>query len=236
MPYPPYPSPNNYKVVQFRRGSTVDNEALLGAQGEITVDLDKGTAVVHDGVMTGGYPLRRADAEFARSSSILFRMGVAQEGVPFLGLSTQSNAPAPGLVTTSSGVIAVVATFSPSMNQQVQGSFTVPYNWPTTPMNCMIQWRTNDVLTPVNWTLEVGGLVVGTDVNDFTFNPVDYFPEQLPSMSNVFLTSQYIIQDGDLAGIVPTSELYFRFGRGTDSSTYPADVFSIRFDVDRYGP
>lgn len=229
------PSPTNYKVVQFRRGSTVENESLLGAQGEITVDLDKKTAVVHDGIQTGGFPLRRDDAEYSRTSTILYKMAVVQQGVPFLGLSTESNAPTPVSIPNSSGLAAAIATFSPSLNQQVQGSFTVPSNWPGTPINCMILWRTTDTIVPVNWTLEIGGLANGQSIESFTFNPIDYFPAQIPSISNEFVTSMYTIQDGDLTGIVAAGELYFRFGRGTDFSTASADVFSIRFDVDRHG-
>jgi hypothetical protein len=42
---------------QFRRGNTYSHSLFTGASGEITVDLDKKVAVVHDGATTGGYPL-----------------------------------------------------------------------------------------------------------------------------------------------------------------------------------
>jgi len=47
------------KQVQRRRGSTAEHAVFTGAVGEITVDTDKKTAVVHDGVTVGGYPLAR---------------------------------------------------------------------------------------------------------------------------------------------------------------------------------
>ena len=34
--------------VQFRRGTTAQHQTFTGAEGEITVDTDKNTAVVHD--------------------------------------------------------------------------------------------------------------------------------------------------------------------------------------------
>jgi hypothetical protein len=43
--------------VQFRRGTTAQHGSFTGAVGEITVDTDKDTAVVHDGSTAGGYPL-----------------------------------------------------------------------------------------------------------------------------------------------------------------------------------
>jgi hypothetical protein len=42
---------------QFRRGNTYSHSLFTGASGEITVDLDKKVAVVHDGATIGGYPL-----------------------------------------------------------------------------------------------------------------------------------------------------------------------------------
>lgn len=41
-------------TVQFRRGTTAQNNAFTGAVGEITVDTDKKTIVLHDGSTAGG--------------------------------------------------------------------------------------------------------------------------------------------------------------------------------------
>tara|TARA_A200000159_G_scaffold164168_1_gene192788 strand:- start:4628 stop:4816 length:189 start_codon:yes stop_codon:yes gene_type:complete len=43
--------------VQFRRGTTAQHQTFIGAEGEITVDTTKATAVVHDGVKAGGHEL-----------------------------------------------------------------------------------------------------------------------------------------------------------------------------------
>jgi len=40
--------------VQFRRGTTTQNNAFTGAQGEITVDTDLKTLRLHDGTTAGG--------------------------------------------------------------------------------------------------------------------------------------------------------------------------------------
>jgi hypothetical protein len=44
-------------AVQFRRGTTAQHSSFTGAVGEITVDTDKNTVVVHDGSTAGGSPL-----------------------------------------------------------------------------------------------------------------------------------------------------------------------------------
>lgn len=45
--------------IQRRRGTTSQHSTFTGALGEITVDTDKKTAVIHDGVTAGGSPLAK---------------------------------------------------------------------------------------------------------------------------------------------------------------------------------
>ena len=42
------------KQVQFRRGSSIENDQFVGAEGEITVDVDNNNARLHDGITPGG--------------------------------------------------------------------------------------------------------------------------------------------------------------------------------------
>lgn len=44
---------------QRRRGTTAQHASFTGLLGELTVDTDKDTVVVHDGSLAGGYPLAR---------------------------------------------------------------------------------------------------------------------------------------------------------------------------------
>lgn len=48
--------------VRLRRGTTAQTAAFTGVEGEITVDTDKKSVVVHDGSTAGGHDLLRADA------------------------------------------------------------------------------------------------------------------------------------------------------------------------------
>ena len=47
-------------AIQLRRGTTAQHSTFTGLVGEITVDTDKDTLVVHDGVKAGGYPLAKS--------------------------------------------------------------------------------------------------------------------------------------------------------------------------------
>lgn len=55
--------------VQFRRGTTAQHATFTGAAGEITVDTDKDTLVVHDGTTAGGFPLENADADILKADT-----------------------------------------------------------------------------------------------------------------------------------------------------------------------
>ncbi len=47
-------------AIQLRRGTTAQHASFTGLVGEVTVDTDKDTIVVHDGVTAGGYPLAKS--------------------------------------------------------------------------------------------------------------------------------------------------------------------------------
>ena len=49
------------KLLKLRRGTTSNHGSFTGAEGEVTVDTDKDTLVVHDGAQAGGRALLRED-------------------------------------------------------------------------------------------------------------------------------------------------------------------------------
>ena len=49
------------KLLKLRRGNTSQHGSFTGAEGEVTVDTDKDTLVVHDGSTQSGFPLLRAE-------------------------------------------------------------------------------------------------------------------------------------------------------------------------------
>ena len=48
------------KLLKLRRGNTSQHGSFTGAEGEVTVDTDKETLVVHNGSTAGGFPVLRA--------------------------------------------------------------------------------------------------------------------------------------------------------------------------------
>ena len=63
------------KLLKLRRGTTSQHNTFTGAEGEVTIDTTKDTAVVHDGSTAGGRPLAREDMSNVSSSSIAGRLG-----------------------------------------------------------------------------------------------------------------------------------------------------------------
>ena len=51
------------KLLKLRRGTTSQHSSFTGAEGEVTIDTTKDTAVVHDGSTAGGHPLVKENAE-----------------------------------------------------------------------------------------------------------------------------------------------------------------------------
>ena len=63
------------KLLKLRRGSTTQHASFTGAEGEVTIDTTKDTAVVHDGAQAGGRPLAREDMSNVSSASIAGQLG-----------------------------------------------------------------------------------------------------------------------------------------------------------------
>ena len=62
------------KLLKLRRGNTSQHANFTGAEGEVTVDTDKDTLVVHDGQNAGGKPLAKEDMSNVSSASIAGRL------------------------------------------------------------------------------------------------------------------------------------------------------------------
>lgn len=73
------------KRIQLRRGTTAETNAFTGAVGEVTVDTDKKTVVVHDGTTVGGHPVAtRANAD--GTISLIKKDGTSAGTINALGL------------------------------------------------------------------------------------------------------------------------------------------------------
>ena len=62
------------KQLKLRRGTTSQHSSFTGAEGEVTVDTDKETLVVHDGSTAGGHPVAAEDMANVSSANIAGRL------------------------------------------------------------------------------------------------------------------------------------------------------------------
>ena len=67
------------KLLKLRRGTTSQHSSFTGAEGEVTVDTDKETLVVHNGSTAGGFPVMSA-AGGTFTGAVTFNAGVNYEG------------------------------------------------------------------------------------------------------------------------------------------------------------
>ena len=107
--------------VQFRRGTTAQNASFTGALGEVTVDTDKDTLVVHDGGTAGCFEISRADA-----SNLTFPDGAV--GTPAISFASDTNT---GIYRGGTDILKFVTagtdaiTIDASQNVDVAGDLTV---------------------------------------------------------------------------------------------------------------
>jgi len=110
--------------VQIRKGNTIQTAAFTGAIAEITVDTDKKTLVVHDGVTVGGIPLAR---ESALSANQVFSQAAFNAANSAATLSaatdlTQNNSITAAFLAANSAVILSDAT-NLTQNTSITASF-----------------------------------------------------------------------------------------------------------------
>ncbi|MDR2933911.1 MAG: hypothetical protein LBU68_01350 [Rickettsiales bacterium] len=66
------------KCIQFRRGNTAEHKEFTGLSGEITVDTDKKTVVVHDEKTAGGIALAREDLSNVSTEILIKKVDAAK--------------------------------------------------------------------------------------------------------------------------------------------------------------
>jgi hypothetical protein len=65
---------------QRRRGTTSQHASFTGLLGELTVDTDKDTVVVHDGATAGGFPLSKQRPFFNAQTGTTYTLVAADSG------------------------------------------------------------------------------------------------------------------------------------------------------------
>jgi hypothetical protein len=221
----------SFKVVQFRRGTTVETEVFTGAPGEITVDTDKWVAVIQDGHTAGGHPVRLDETKLPRVRYLLFRAAAVQQGVASLGFSSPlNNGPMPvALIDNASGLITGAAAFHAYQNNSIQDHFLLPTDW-VVPLNVDIVWRTNTTIGSVVWWFESCCVPIGTLLEENYFGVPQVVTTITSGHSNMLTTSTIQINTMNFA---PDGELFFRLTRdgGDDTVDVDVELLSLRFSI-----
>lgn len=80
--------------VKLRRGTTAQHSTFTGAEGEVTVDTDKDTVIVHDGTTAGGHELRRKDDDITAADISSTDSTFSIDGSGNMGLGIAANSAA----------------------------------------------------------------------------------------------------------------------------------------------
>ena len=119
--------------VQFRRGTTGENNGFKGVVGELTVDTSINTIRVHDGSVVGGFSLLRNDgtnSELAVGSLTScalkfagdYNTGIIRPGADQLGLVTGGVA---RLTIDAAGAVTIPGNLNISGNINVTGAASI---------------------------------------------------------------------------------------------------------------
>ena len=104
-------------AIQRRRGNTAQHASFTGLAGEITIDIDKNTVVVHDSSTAGGHALAKASEVQALGGADITAV-VAGDGLT--GGATSGNATINVVggagITVSADNVAVNATYVKSLS------------------------------------------------------------------------------------------------------------------------
>ena len=85
--------------VQFRRGTTAEHGLFAGLSGEVTVNTETNTLVVHDGTTVGGHPVGGFADGWTMSANGAAGIRIAKDGANLFDLDSSGNLTVIGNVT-----------------------------------------------------------------------------------------------------------------------------------------
>ena len=119
------------KLLKLRRGTTSQHASFTGAEGEVTIDTTKDTAVVHDGSTAGGKPLAKEDMTNVSSAAIAGQLGtssIANSKLADSGVSAGtvgSSTAIPIVTVNSKGIVTATSTSAVDSTTIQNGSSVV---------------------------------------------------------------------------------------------------------------
>jgi hypothetical protein len=118
------------KLLRLRRGTTTQHNTFTGAEGEVTIDTSKDTAVVHDGVTAGGRPLLREDLSNLPAGSVtsthIADNTIVNADINASAAIASSKLAATGVTAGNYGASTAVPVLSINAQGQVTSASTAP--------------------------------------------------------------------------------------------------------------
>ena len=108
------------KQLQLRRGTTAQHSSFTGQVGELTIDTDKDTAIVHDNYQAGGFPLLREDLNNLASGAVTAAKLATNSGT--YGQTLQVNNAGSAIEMGESGLIGCQVFTSSSTYTKTAGT------------------------------------------------------------------------------------------------------------------
>ena len=110
------------KLLKLRRGTTSQHSSFTGAEGEVTVDTDKETLVVHDGSTAGGHPVAAQDMANVPAGTIL---GTQLENSGVSAGQYGSSSAIPIVTVDAQGLVTAASTTAIDSTTIANGSSSV---------------------------------------------------------------------------------------------------------------
>ena len=110
------------KLLKLRRGTTAQHASFTGAEGEVTIDTTKDTAVIHDGSTAGGTPLAKQNMSNVPAGTIL---GTQLENSGVTGGQYGSSSAIPIITVDNQGLVTAASTTAIDSTTIANGSSSV---------------------------------------------------------------------------------------------------------------
>ena len=211
------------KLLKLRRGTTSQHSSFTGAEGEVTIDTTKDTAVVHDGSQAGGRPLAREDMSNVSSASIAGQLGTDSIAVTKIAAGTL-----PSDVKVNSANI----TDGSIVNSDINGSANIA-NSKLADSGVTAGSVGSSSAIPVI-TVNSKGIITGTSTTAIDSTTIANGTSNVAVANNGNITTtrsgtaRLVVDDAgvDITGTLDVSANAAIFGSLTMSSTNPKVVFT----------
>ena len=152
------------KLLRLRRGTTTQHGSFTGAEGEVTVDTDKDTLVVHDNATAGGRPMLREDLNNMPASGVTAGTYGSSSAIPAITVDAKGRVTS---ATTSAIDSTAITNGTSNVSVAASGDITATRAGTTRLTVHAAGATVNGTLSSDGITIGDGDQIVVGDSNDF---------------------------------------------------------------------